>query len=398
MARKEYAGGAAETTLASSITNVSTSITLTDATNWPTGATGNFWIKIGVGLANEEKIKCQSRSGNVLTVATGGRGGDGTTAIAHDPPEIVTHEGVAEDFNEANEHINNAALDHHTNYLNTARHDTTARHTFGAVIPVGSSASASAPGNAASGGVANSASRSDHVHAREGFGSPVASNPGDTSSAGGASTVARSDHRHAREAASGGTPLTYGSPAASNVGDPTSDGVATSVARSDHQHAREAFGGITLENTFTAGKSDGVATTVARSDHRHGNPSMSTALASETTSPQTTTSTSYADLAGDPSLTVDVPITGAVLVAVGGCVFNSGNNVTLISFRASGANVLAGVDYRAFGTNGVESMRGSRVTLLLGLSAGSTTFKTVERVDGGTGSFIERQLMVWPLR
>lgn len=397
MARKEYKGGAAETTLASSITNVSMSITVDDATNWPTGATGNFWIKIGVGLSTEEKIRCSSRAGNVLTVATGGRGGDGTTAIAHNPPEIVQHVGTAEDFDEANKHINDITVDDHTQYLNPARHDTTARHTIGTVIPVGSSPSASNPGNAALGGVANSVARSDHVHAREAFGSPVASNPGDTMSPGVAGTVARSDHKHAREAAGGGGPtLTYGSPVASGVGDTTADGAATSVARSDHRHARESFGPAVQETGFTTGKVDGVATTVSRSDHKHGIPSMAVVqTAGATGSGDTTTSTSYVDLGS--SVTRTIPITGVALVIVGGCVFNTGNNATLISFRASGANTIAASDARAFGVNGAESARGSRVNFLVGLSPGSTTFHVVGRVDGGTGSFVEREITVFPL-
>ena len=394
MARKEYAGGAAATTLSSSVTNVSTSITVADATNWPTGAIGPFWIRIGAGQSNEEKIKCSSRSGNVLTVATGGRGGDGTTAISHDPPETVEHLFVREDAEEANQHINETTHDHHSQYLNTTRHDATSRHTLGTVVPAGASATASSPGQAGTGGVANSASRSDHAHAREGFGSPTASNPGDTAADGSAGTIARSDHRHARESAAG---VPFGSVGNSAVGDAAANGVATSASRADHRHGRESFGNVTAQTAFTTAASNGAASTVARSDHVHGTPSLATAQAAETFSVESTSSTGYTDLPGDPQVIRTVPATGAVLIIVGGCVFNSGNNAALISFRATGANTISGSDARAFGTNGVEAIRGSRVTLLLGLTPGSTTFKTVERVDGGTGTYTERQLTVWPL-
>lgn len=89
--------------------------------------------------------------------------------------------------------------DDHNNYLNNARHDVLARHVPGVAIPV-DIAGASAVGDTASIGTALTVSRSDHRHAREGFGAPVASAPGDSSSNGVALTVARSDHRHAREA------------------------------------------------------------------------------------------------------------------------------------------------------------------------------------------------------
>lgn len=394
MARKEYAGGAAATTLTSSITNVSTSIPVQDATNWPTGAVGPFWIRIGAGQSNEEKIKCISRAGNVITVATGGRGGDGTTAIAHDPPETVEHVFVREDAEEANQHINETTHDHHSQYLNNTRHDSTARHVVGTAIPAGTTASASAPGQAGSAGAAASLSRSDHVHAREGFGSPSASNPGDTASDGTAGTIARSDHRHARESAAG---VPFGSVGNSAVGDVAANGVGTSASRSDHRHGREAFGNVTAQTAFTTAASNGSASTVARSDHAHGTPSLATAQAAESFAIETTTSTTYADLPGDPEVVRTVPSTGAVLIIIGGCLFNSGNNVALISFRATGANTISGSDARAFGKNGPEALRGSRVTLLLGLTPGATTFKTVERVDGGTGTFTERQLAVFPL-
>lgn len=144
-------------------------------------------------------------------------------------------------------------------YLNTTRHDVTARHALGVSIATGTPGS-SAVGDAAAAGVSGSAARADHRHAREGFGTPGSSAVGDTATAGTATTVARSDHKHGREG--------FGSPVASAIGDSAADGTATTLARSDHKHAREAAG---TPGTSSPGDtaSAGSATTVAKSDHRH---------------------------------------------------------------------------------------------------------------------------------
>ena len=67
MARREYKGAATPTTITGGITNSSTSLTLTDATNWPTGS---FSLVIDPGLAGEEKILAASRSGTTVTLTT----------------------------------------------------------------------------------------------------------------------------------------------------------------------------------------------------------------------------------------------------------------------------------------------------------------------------------------
>jgi len=106
MVRYEHAGGAAPTQLTVGISSSDVSVVVLDATGWPTGVTGPFWIVIGVGTANEEKILCASRSGNTLTVASGGRGADDTVAVPHNPPEIVRHVFTAQEADDANAHIN----------------------------------------------------------------------------------------------------------------------------------------------------------------------------------------------------------------------------------------------------------------------------------------------------
>lgn len=70
-------------TLSSGITDVSTSLTVASATNWPNA---------GRVLIDSEQINYTSRSGNVLTVAStpNGRGANGTTAASHSGGATVT--------------------------------------------------------------------------------------------------------------------------------------------------------------------------------------------------------------------------------------------------------------------------------------------------------------------
>ena len=97
MARREYKGAATPTTITSGITNSATSLTLTDATNWPTGS---FSFVIDPGLAGEEKILATSRTGTVVAITT--RGYDNTTASSHIAGAIIYPVPTAIDFDEAN--------------------------------------------------------------------------------------------------------------------------------------------------------------------------------------------------------------------------------------------------------------------------------------------------------
>lgn len=126
--RKSYSGGAARTALNGAITSGATSIVVVSGTGYPTGGTNPFVITIDRGTAVEEKVLIQSRSGTTLTVAASGRGYDGTTAVAHSDAAYVEHTLDADSVDDANAHVNDATRDNHTQYLNTTRHDTTARH------------------------------------------------------------------------------------------------------------------------------------------------------------------------------------------------------------------------------------------------------------------------------
>jgi len=126
--RREYAGNAPPTTLTSNIDNATLTLPLTNASGWPTGVVGPFFVVIDKGLTTEEKVKCASRTGDTLTVAAGGRGQDGTAAATHNAGASVEHVVTADDMNMLNQHIADPTLDQHTQYLNPARHATAGGH------------------------------------------------------------------------------------------------------------------------------------------------------------------------------------------------------------------------------------------------------------------------------
>src|SRR5690606_10070495 len=122
--QRSYAGGAVETTITSDINATDLSISIAASTGWPSGgANGPFFVVIDRGLAGEEKVEIQSRTGTTLTVAsTGKRGADDTSASSHATGASIAHCFTAQNAAEANSHIGNTALDHHSQYLNAARH------------------------------------------------------------------------------------------------------------------------------------------------------------------------------------------------------------------------------------------------------------------------------------
>lgn len=85
------ASNRAQTTLASTINSSTLSITLTDASA--------FTFPGAITIENE-RIHVLSRSGNVLTVVTGGRGFDGSTAASHNSGTTVSGNLVAHHTNQ----------------------------------------------------------------------------------------------------------------------------------------------------------------------------------------------------------------------------------------------------------------------------------------------------------
>lgn len=117
---RDYSGAAKPTTLAGAISASATSFTVADGAGYPMGVAGPFVVTLDTGLASEEKILCASRTGNTLTVESGGRGWDGTTASDHDNGASVAHTFSATDAREANAHVNDTEGDPHPQYLTAA--------------------------------------------------------------------------------------------------------------------------------------------------------------------------------------------------------------------------------------------------------------------------------------
>lgn len=105
MVRREYTAGS-PTTLSSAMAAGALSFDITSDTNWPTSTYYDFFVTIDAGTAQEERILCSARSGTAVTVATGGRGKDGTGDKAHAQGATVWPSWSAQDADEANAHIN----------------------------------------------------------------------------------------------------------------------------------------------------------------------------------------------------------------------------------------------------------------------------------------------------
>lgn len=116
---------------------------------------------------------------------------------------------------------------------------------------------------------------------------------------------------------------------------------------------------------------------------------------------ETTTSTSYTDLATPgPAVTVTVGTNGIVLVLISTLLRNNtSGSASSMSFVMSGANTLAVSDSNAIlaVTTSNYSYRMSAHTFLTGLNAGSTTFTCKYKVDGNSGGWSRRNITVIPL-
>lgn len=199
---REYKGNAVGTQLTSGINAAALSFQIDDPTGWPTGGVnGKFYAVLGRGQAAEEKVLCLSRSGSTITVDTGDRGEDDTVAADWPAGTTVEHVDTATDAREANQHLFNPALDHHTQYMRAdgTRHDLTARHPLGSVIPAAGTPTTLTPDNAAAGGVSTNAARIDHVH---GIAAATAVTSGLANAEGVSTSFARADHTHDQAALS----------------------------------------------------------------------------------------------------------------------------------------------------------------------------------------------------
>lgn len=104
---KDYAGGAAATTLASGFTIGSTTMTVANGSSYPTGTNGPFVVVVDRGLASEEKFLIDTTSGaNGVTFNIQQAGYDGTTASNHAVGATVEHCIDAYTLEQANRYVN----------------------------------------------------------------------------------------------------------------------------------------------------------------------------------------------------------------------------------------------------------------------------------------------------
>lgn len=195
MPRRTISGGSAPTVLDADVNAGASAFTGTDFSTWEDGSGGKIGAVIDRGQSNEERVWFSSIVGNVASIDSGDRGADGTTAVSHSAGAIIEHVVMATDIDEANAHIYDTTRDDHTHYLNNARHDATARHTLGTVIPVSvASPQTIVPGASGSAGDTNAAARSNHSHP---VGVAAATTITGSNGAGSGNNFARSNHDHA---------------------------------------------------------------------------------------------------------------------------------------------------------------------------------------------------------
>lgn len=127
MARRYYSSIAQRTTLASSVSDVATTMVVNAAVGFP--ASTPYTMIVDQDTVNEEVVTVTGRSGTTLTVT---RGSDGSTAVAHSAGASVNHGVSARDFDEPNAFLNSGTLP-----LVTAKGDLLAASASGTVARVG---------------------------------------------------------------------------------------------------------------------------------------------------------------------------------------------------------------------------------------------------------------------
>jgi len=111
---------------------------------------------------------------------------------------------------------------------------------------------------------------------------------------------------------------------------------------------------------------------------------------------QTTTSTSFTDLAtSGPSVTVTTG-TKALIIVSSQLRQSSAGNIALMSYAVSGASTVSANDNNSLTQESVSSnsvIRASSASVVT-LTAGSNTFTAKYRVNAGTGTFVNRSIIV----
>lgn len=195
MPRREFKGAAIPTRLVTGIGTSETSFSINNNSGWPTGgANGTFYVTLDPGTADEERVLVTTQAGGLCTGVA--RAQDNTSAKSHPAGAdgTVIHSSAAVDYDEANRHIFDTTIDQHTQYMMASgtRHDLTARHPAGTVIPTTTAGAAAVGGSAAEGSGVNLA-RATHTH---GFATGAPVSIGTANAAGVSGSFPRLDHVH----------------------------------------------------------------------------------------------------------------------------------------------------------------------------------------------------------
>lgn len=111
---------------------------------------------------------------------------------------------------------------------------------------------------------------------------------------------------------------------------------------------------------------------------------------------ETTTSTSYTDLAtSGPAVSVLVGPSGLAMVHISANIDNS-SAIGIAGFAISGASTVAAADAYAMSSQGTDAMEFGRAFLITGLTAGVNTFTMKYRATAGTAEFARRVIIVEP--
>lgn len=103
MDRIEHAGAAPTTTLLAPLAQGASAFQVVDGAGYPDGAAGRFYVTIDYKVGGvEETILCESRSGNTITVASGGRGASGSSDTTHEAGAEVIHSFPAQEAEDIN--------------------------------------------------------------------------------------------------------------------------------------------------------------------------------------------------------------------------------------------------------------------------------------------------------
>lgn len=127
-----------------------------------------------------------------------------------------------------------------------------------------------------------------------------------------------------------------------------------------------------------------------------------TSTAATVSTSQTTTSTSYTDLATTgPAVTVTIGSTGKALVSLYGLMLQSNaSQASFMGFAVSGATTVAAADAFALALNAAvagDAIRCGATWLVTGLNSGSTTGTAKYRVTANTGTYQDRHIIWTPL-